>query len=156
MLDSSKVTTSRPTIIGSLLVGADAEIAEMVRQQMLYVTSFGKCSAFGVVRNQKLIAGVVFNHYHKFDVQMSAAFFGGPLPPSALRALCEYAFGQLNVRRVTSITGKKNRKARKALRIIGFIEEGTARYALDGVQDAVQYGLLRENCKWISKDGLEA
>lgn len=151
-LVSSAVTTSEPYVIGSLLVGADQQIAEMVLKHMPYVAGFGPCSAFGVIDKGKLVAGVVFSNYQKFDIQMSAAIFGA-FPRRAVKELCEYAFGQLNVRRVTSITGKKNRKARKALRIIGFIEEGIAKYALDGVQTAVQYGLLRENCKWITDNG---
>ena len=102
-----------------------------------------------VLQDGKPVGGVVFNNYRGFDIHMSAAFEGCALTRQNLSTLCEYVFGQLNVRRVTAITGKKNRRARKALRIIGFIEEGTCKHALDGVQDAVVYGLLRENCRWI-------
>ena len=138
-----------------LLVHDDQRVAEWVRERIPHIreTGFGPCSAFGVLQDGMLVGGVVFNNYRKFDIHMSAAL-DAPLTRQSLRTLCEYVFGQLNVRRVTSITGKKNRKARKALQVIGFTLEGTARHALDGVQDACVYGLIREHCKWINKDGL--
>lgn len=143
-----------PAIVGSLLIGADEMVSEMARERIPHLreTGFGSCVAFGVIRDGKLVGGVVFNNYRGFDIHMSAAF-DGALTRRELRTLCEYAFCQLGVRRVTALTGKKNKKARKALHIIGFTLEGTARHALDGVQDACVYGLLREQCKWIKDNG---
>jgi RimJ/RimL family protein N-acetyltransferase len=134
-----------------LLVHDDQRIAEWARERIPHIreTGFGACTAFGVLQDGALVGAVVFNNYRGFDIHMSAVL-DAPLTRQSLRTLCEYAFGQLNVRRVTSITGKKNRKARRALRIIGFTEEGTCKHALDGKSDAVVYGLLRENCKWIT------
>ncbi len=131
-----------------LLINADQAVAEWVKERIPYIQSFENSVAFGVLQDGQMSGGIVFNNYRGFDIHMSAAL-DCALTRQSLRTLCEYVFGQINVRRVTAITGKKNRKARKALRIIGFIEEGTCRHALDGVQDAVVYGLLRENCKWI-------
>jgi len=132
----------------AILIHNDAAVAEWVKERIPYIQSFENSVAFGVLENDRLVGGIVFNNYRGFDIHMSAAM-DCALTRQSLRTLCEYVFWQLNVRRVTAITGKKNRKARKALRIIGFIEEGTCKHALDGVQDAVVYGLLRENCKWI-------
>lgn len=131
-----------------LLVHDDQRIAQWVKERIPYVQSFDNSVAFGVLDNGEIVGGVVFNNYRGFDIHMSAAL-DAPLTRQSLRTLCGYAFGQLEVRRVTSITGKKNRKARRALRIIGFTEEGTCKRALDGENDAVVYGLLREHCKWI-------
>lgn len=136
-----------------LLVHDDRRIAEWVKERSPVPVDFGRCTAFGILQDGALVGGVVFNNYRRFDVWMSVVLQdGAAVTRQTIRTLCEYAFGQLNVRRVTSITGKKNRKARKALRALGFIEEGSAKYALDGVQTAVQYGLLRENCRWINNE----
>lgn len=138
-------------MIGSVLVGADKVVSEMVRERIPHCREdgFGACTAFGIVRDGKIAGGVVFNNFRRFDIHMSAAL-NCVLKPSEVRLLCNYAFGQLNVRRVTSITGKKNRKARRALQSIGFTLEGVAPRALDGEHAAYIYGLLREQCKWIN------
>lgn len=134
----------------TILIHDDQAIADWVRQRIPHVreTGFGPCTAFGVLQDGALVGGVVFSSYRRFDIHMSAVL-NAALTRQSLRTLCEYVFGQLNVRRVTAITGKKNRKARRALRIIGFTEEGTCKHALDGEGDAVIHGLLREHCKWI-------
>lgn len=155
MLALKSATISEPYIVGSVLVGADQAISEMVSERIPHCREhgLGDCTAFGIIRNGKVVGGVVFSSNRGFDVHMSAAL-ACPLRPSEVRFLCDYAFGQLGVKRVTAITSKKNRKARKALRKLGFIQEGAARYALDGKQDAIQCGLLREHCKWINDHGL--
>lgn len=145
-------TISEPLIVGSLLIGADEVVAEIVRQRIPHVreTGFGACTAIGIIRRGHLVGGVVFNNCRGFDIHMSAAFDRkGWALPETLRALCEYPFGQLKVSRVTSITGKKNKRARKALEYIGFTLEGVHPRGLDGREDAMSYGLLRENCKWL-------
>jgi RimJ/RimL family protein N-acetyltransferase len=55
----------------------------------------------------------------------------------------------LEVKRVTAVTGRKNKKARKALEVMGFVLEGNMERGLDGFENALIYGLLRENCRWI-------
>lgn len=141
-----------PGIVGSLLVGADEMVAAMVQARLPQVreTGFGDCVAFGVVRRGVLIGGVVFNNYRGHDVHMSAAFdHVGWALPGTIRQLCDYPFNRLGVVRVTALTAKKNRKARKVLEYIGFTLEGVAKRGLDGTLDAYQYGLLRDDCKWL-------
>lgn len=155
----SRASTSSPIIVGSLLIGADEMVAEMVRQltpvSHVRELGFGPCVAFGIVRRGQLIGGVVFNNYRGHDIHMSVAFEGkGSFLPGAVRALCEYPFEQLGCRRVTAITGKKNKRARKILERIGFTLEGVAKHGLDGFEDAMIFGLLRENCKWLKHDDI--
>ena len=157
MLDLRPETTSSPVIVGSLLIGADEMVAEMVRQHTpvshVREFGFGPCVAFGIVRSGRLIGGVVFNNYRGHDIHVSVAFNGrGRVLPGDVRALCDYPFGQLGCKRVTAITGKKNKRARKILERIGFTLEGVARRGLDGFEDAMIFGLLRENCKWLKSN----
>lgn len=135
---------------GSLLVGADAAIAEMVRQRIPHLRQdgFGPCTAFGILHKGVLVGGVVFNNYRKFDIYFTAAL-DGPVSRDAIRKLFGYAFNQLGVKRITSITGRKNKKARKALGILGFREVGVAHRGLDGFEDAFLFELLKDNCKWL-------
>lgn len=126
-----------------------------MRQRIPHLQELGlqPCTAFGIIRNGQITGGIAFNNYRKFSVDMSAVL-DCALTRAELRTLCDYAFNQLDCKRVTAITGKKNKKARKALEIIGFKLEGVHPRGLDGREDAMSFGLLKETCKWIKQHGL--
>lgn len=141
-----------PLVVGSILIGADALVGEMVKSRIPHVRGqeWGPCTALGVVRRGKLVGGVVYHGYRRFDIQISAAFDDvGWALPGTLRALCAYPFLELKVQRVSVLTGRKNKKARKLLRDLGFRFVGVAKRGLDGIQDAFIFELLKENCKWL-------
>jgi len=146
-------------IIGSLVFGEDQPVADFVSQRiphMLGVRWSGDFNAVGVVRNGVPVGGVVF-HNKRFlptgelvDVEMSAAFETSDwCRPSTLRQLFKFPFVVLNSNRMTTITTKKNRRARMVDEGLGFTQEGIHPQAIDGVQDAVSYGMLRKNCLWL-------
>ena len=145
-------------LLGSVLFGADELVAEFVRVRIKHLRSpehtFGKCAALGVVSgpDQVLIGGVVFTNYRGFDIEMSGAF-DKPwwCRHDTLRTLFSYPFGQLNCIRMTTVTGKKNKAARRIDEHMGFKLEGVARRGLDGVEDACIYSMLRHECRWIRK-----
>jgi hypothetical protein len=148
----SAATISRPIIVGSILIGADALVGEMVKARIPHMRGqdWGPYTALGVVRRGKLVGGVVYHCHRGFDVQIGAAFdqVGWALP-GTLRALCVYPFLEMKVQRVSVLTGRKNRKARKLLCDLGFKFVGVARRGLDGVEDAFIFEILKENCKWL-------
>lgn len=66
-----------------------------------------------------------------------------------MRDLARYLFVRLGVRRVTGKVRKDNRKARKALKALGFREEGKLRdYWQDG-HPAIVYGLTAREQKLV-------
>jgi RimJ/RimL family protein N-acetyltransferase len=147
-----------PHIVGSLLFGADQEVANLVSSripQMMGARFVEPFHAVGVVRNGALVGGVVF--YNKrfngsalVDIEMSAAFEPTDwCRPSTLKALFEVPFVHLNSSRMTTITSRKNKPARLIDEGLGFKLEGVHPEAIDGKQDAVSYGMLRKNCVWI-------
>ncbi len=141
-----------PIVIGSILLGADALVGEMVKSRIPHMRgqASGPYAALGVVRRGKLVGGVVYHCYRGFDVQISGAFdrVGWALP-GTLRALCAYPFLELKVQRVSVLTGRKNKEARKLLCDLGFRFVGVAKRGLDGVEDAFIFEILKENCKWL-------
>jgi RimJ/RimL family protein N-acetyltransferase len=152
MSDSSPATGSEPLIVGSILIGADQMVAELVRSRIPHMSNgtFGPCVALGVIRRGVLVGGVVFHDFRGFDVMMSGAFDApGWALPGTIRALCAYPFLDLGCRRVTSITGKRNKKARRFNEKLGFTLEGIVRHGLDGVEHACLYGMLKEDCRWL-------
>ena len=141
-----------PDLVGSILIGADTLVGEMVKSRIPHMRGqdWGPYTALGVVRRGKLVGGVVYHGYRGFDVQISAAFdqVGWALP-GTLRALGAYPFLDLNVQRVSVLTGRKNKKARKLLCDLGFKFVGVAKRGLDGNEDACIFEMLKENCKWL-------
>lgn len=144
-------------LIGSILVGADELVKEMVRARIPSMRSgdFTDYTALGVVLHGKLVGGVVYHDYHIFDIQLSCAFDQvGWARRGVVRALFAYPFITLGCRRVTSVVGRKNHKAKKLLTDLGYKLEGVSPKNYDGVQDAFIYGMLREHCRWINgKEG---
>jgi RimJ/RimL family protein N-acetyltransferase len=147
-----------PHLVGSLLFGADQEVAELVSSripQMFGARFVDPFHAVGVVRGGALVGGVVF--YNKrfagselVDIEMSGAFEPTDwCRPSTLKALFEVPFVVLGSNRMTTITSRKNKAARLIDEGLGFKLEGVHEQAIDGKQDAVSYGMLRKNCVWI-------
>ncbi len=147
----SAATASSPVIVGSILIGADEMVAAMVAARVPNL-SLDKYTALGVVRRDKLVGGVVYHNYIGHDVQVSIAFDSpGWALPGTLRALFDYPFNQLGCRRMTAVVGRKNKRSRKICEGLGFKLEGVHLKGLDGHQDAMSYGMLKENCRWIKE-----
>jgi hypothetical protein len=137
-----------PVIVGSILVGADEMVAAMVAARIPNI-SFGEYTALGVVRKGKLVGGVVYHNYVEHDIQVSIAVDGAAFLP--WRGLFSYPFNQLGCRRITAMIGRKNKKSRRICELLGFKLEGVHPKGLDGEQDAMSYGMLKENCRWIKE-----
>ena len=111
---------------------------------------FGECKGIGIVRGDKFVGGVVYNRFHGHDIQMSIATIDSRWCNRAvLHGLFTYAFVDCGVKRISAMTARKNKPARELLIRLGFKLEGTLRLAFDGRQDAMVYGMLKKECKWI-------
>lgn len=116
----------------------------------------GSYSAMMVVNDDNdFVAGVVFSNFRDTDIEISTAS-ETPLAwrPHVCRAVFKYIFDQLGCVRCTSITTKSNKKARSFLEALGFQLEGNARLGYDGKRDALIYGLLRSECRFIADEGV--
>jgi|TARA_R110000751_G_C13776948_1_gene480661 hypothetical protein len=72
--------------------------------------------------------------------------------PGNFRAILHYPFEQLGVKRMTAVTNKSNKPARKALEGVGFKLEGVHPFADGGVRPKVSYGLSSVDAKdkWLN------
>lgn len=138
-------------LVGSILVGADDLVGEMICSRIPHMHECPRPStALGVVRRGVLLGGFIYYRYSGFDVHLGAAFDRpGWALPDTLRALFNYPFNDMDCSRMTAITGRRNKKARKGLVDLGFTLEGVHPRGLDGREDAISYGMLKDNCKWI-------
>lgn len=140
----------------TLVVGYDAAVANWVQAQIPHaVNGFGPCVALGIAIDDVLIAGVVYHEWRPAyrSVQMSIAAASPKWATKGnLRAIFAYPFLDLKANRATAITPKRNRRARHLIEGTGFKLEGCARKGFLS-DDAVIYGMLRNECRWI--DALE-
>tara|TARA_R110000796_G_scaffold214260_1_gene330255 strand:- start:1301 stop:1765 length:465 start_codon:yes stop_codon:yes gene_type:complete len=111
---------------------------------------FDDYSALGLVKDNELIAGVVYNYYNKPNIFAHIAATPGKrwLTKEFLFAMFDYPFNQLGCNRVTGLVPKKNKEARRFDTHLGFEYEGNMRHALPD-DDMLIYGMLKEKCKWL-------
>lgn len=69
--------------------------------------------------------------------------------PGICKAVFTYVFVQLGCVRLTAITTKRNVRTRRFLERLGFRLEGCVKRAYDGKRDALIYGLLPEDCRYL-------
>lgn len=140
-----------------LLYGQDAFIADWCAKQLkLPPFEEGLYVAVGIMLDDKLVGGVVWNNYHT-DAK------GNPLLIEAtlvtidkrwasrhnLRELFAYPFIQLNVKRVQATCHRKARRVRTTLTRLGFQFEGVIRQAHPNGGDAAHYSILKHECFWL-------
>lgn len=134
------------------------KLTEMVGQYICEKTGMsltpGMYQALMIVNdNRDFVGGVVFTNWRKTNVEISCAS-ETPMAfkPGVCRAVFQYAFDQLGCIRCTSITTKANKKARSFLEALGFQLEGNIRLGYDGRRDALIYGLLRSECRFLADE----
>lgn len=139
----------------TLLFGADQAVAQWVRQQLHNIDP-GPCAAIGIVRDNRLIAGVVYNNYIESPDGRPVSIEGtiASIDPAwctkrNLHALFFYPFVTLGVARFQATTARKNKKARQFLVRLGFTLDGMARQAWPLGGDAAVYSMLKPECRYI-------
>ncbi len=109
-----------------------------------------KFATLGIMDEGELIGGAIYHQYtgHMMEISL-AAISPKWCSKKTLRAIFSYPFEQLGVTRMNAICDKKNKKIRKIMERIGFKQEGCLRKALPNGHDAIFYGMINTECKWI-------
>ena len=138
-----------------LIYGHDRAIANWVSDKLKMSGEWmGDHVAIGVIKNNQLIAGVVYYAYRWPNIEMACASESPRwLNKKNLFAFFKYPFYQLGCKRVTSIVDVDNERAIKFNEKLGFIRECTLKDA-NPSGDAHLYRMLIDECKWL-KYGLK-
>ncbi len=111
---------------------------------------WGPCYPIGFVKDGRLLAVAVYHDYRGHTIMLSGAAESRLWATKpAIRMLFWYPFMDRGVRRVTTITARKNKRARRFNEKVGFTLEGVSPKEYDGKDDACIYGMLRERCRWL-------
>jgi RimJ/RimL family protein N-acetyltransferase len=137
------------------------EKTEMVGQYLMtkvpgLILVPGMYQAFAFLNDSKdFVGGCVVTNFrpgqYGNDCEISvAAETPMAFRPHLFKAVFQYIFVQLGCVRCTCVTTKKNRKGRAFIERSGFELEGNIRRGYDGKRDALVFGLLRENCRYLA------
>jgi hypothetical protein len=110
---------------------------------------------FGVfTEDGSFVAGVVVSNYRGSDCEVSmAAETANWAKKGIMRIIFEYIFYRTNCTRCTCVVPNKtpSKRTRRFLEGVGFVLEGNMRRAYDGETDALIYGLLRQECRFLAE-----
>tara|TARA_R110000868_G_scaffold157001_4_gene384063 strand:- start:249 stop:674 length:426 start_codon:yes stop_codon:yes gene_type:complete len=105
--------------------------------------------ALCAVPSGRLAGVVVYNNWRGRSIETHWAGLPGWLTRANLRGIFAFPFDTLGCRRVTGIIRRNNRTARRVAEKIGFKLEGVAREGFEDGTDAMIYGMVRNDCRWI-------
>ena len=137
-----------------LIFGKDDEMAAWAEANYPECAPLARpLTAIGVASSAGEILAVAIYHnfmYPSIEITFIAATQSRWATKPIIRSILHYPFFQLNVARMSAITGKSNKKARKLLAGVGFLLEGTHPFAVRG-KTACSYGLYRDAAikKWF-------
>jgi hypothetical protein len=129
-------------------------VGRYVAEQCGIEFAFGMYQALAILDdNDVFVAGVVVSEWRGHDCQISCATeTSAAWRPTVMTGVFDYVFNQLGCVRCTSITKKSNKRCRDFLTGLGFQLEGRIRLGYDGIKDALVYGLLASECRYIQGD----
>lgn len=116
--------------------------------------SFQPCSTLGIMRQGKIIAALAFNNFQPMprDIHLTiAAESPAWASRKVLRQIFNYIFIQMGCLRTTVMIAKNNKRARKLAEGVGYKYEGNLRKGFDGINDAMIYGMLHNECRWLGE-----
>jgi len=137
-----------------LLYGADKDVCEWVSQQ-LFKDPYAfdeKAKAIGIIKDGKLIAGVVYTNYvPNVTIEMSIATIDKRwCNRHNLEAFFKYPFIQLGLERVQTLCSAIDEGVIMFNQKLGFTQEGYHRKAFPLGGDAISWGMLKSECRWIN------
>jgi len=107
--------------------------------------------AIGVMDNGRLIAGVIYNNYYPgISIEMSIYSVDKRWATRQnLKAFFHYPFIELGLKRVTTLCSANEGDIMLFNQRLGFSKEGYHPEAHDSGDDAVSFGMVKKNCRWL-------
>jgi RimJ/RimL family protein N-acetyltransferase len=123
------------------------EIGRWVAAQMDSQFAENNASAIGLVRDGKIVAGVIYENWNGKSVVCHLAI-AGKVNRSFLRIVCGYAFEGLEAEKVIGPIASSNAKSIKAAKTIGFVEETRITNAAPN-GDIILFTMTADQCRFL-------
>ena len=153
--DRQREGGGRVIIKGSVLYGADEEVARWVGDQIPGYVPWEGATALGVLKGGRLVAGVVYERCTSFNVEASIAAVphAAWADRSTLFKLFDYPFRQLGVEAITvTVPGSNLASLNLALKL-GFEAQAYVPFAAPDGSPLIVLQQYRNTCRWVNRDG---
>lgn len=146
---------ARLTRVGDVLFGADDIVARWVAKRVPGFRTAPTQRALGVIAGDGLAAGIVFDNYNGIHVEASIAAdeTGRWATRRTLHALFHYPFVQLDCIAISVVVPSSNVASLNLATKLGFEPEAYVKFAAHDGSSLVILKQLRENCRWVLRDG---
>ncbi len=105
-------------------------------------------TSMGFVKNDRIVAGIVFHRWTVCDVEMGASIEPGGITRADLKEVADYVFRREKLRRVTLITPNSNKAAKRIAQRLGFQFEAVLKDFFPE-EHGVMFRLRRHECRWL-------
>lgn len=128
---------------------SNSEIGRWVAAQMDGHFSEDNASAIGLIRDGKIVAGVIYENCNGRSVVCHLAIVG-QVNKSFLRVTTGYAFEALGVDKIIGPISSANEKSIKAAKTIGFVEEARITNAAPN-GDLILFTMTANQCRFLGE-----
>lgn len=135
-----------------LILHDKARVAAWVAQKVGQGADWGSYYAMGVERDGQMVAGVVINNFNGANATCHIAIERfSKATISLLRAVCDYAFNQCKLKRLTGMVPSNEPHIIAFDKHLGFEEEFVMK---DGAPGADMHVLVMwpDTCRWLRKE----
>lgn len=114
---------------------------------------YENAAGYGFLVDGQLAGGVLFSDFTGRDIHVHIAIEDARwCSRKYLKFIAEYAFVHCGVSRVSALTAQSNPKAAKVMAAWGSKQEGLLRKYFSDDDDAIVWGLLKEECRFLEMD----
>jgi RimJ/RimL family protein N-acetyltransferase len=117
--------------------------------------NFGPAYTIANFKDGKISCVVVFHNQRQSGCEVSIVSDHG-LSKGFIKVVFGYAFQLANLRRLSALVEIENQESIDLVERLGFIREGVLRHAADNGNNLYVYGMLKEECKWVRNQEVEA
>lgn len=119
-------------------------------QELRLNPELGEFKVIGFVESDELVGAALFTHWLEYDVTISIASFRARWAVrEAMKYLAKAVFEVWGCKRLTAIVNASNAQGKRIAEFAGFKLEGVKRIGFNGEDDALIYGMLKGECKWL-------
>lgn len=145
------------TRIGDVLFGADVTVAQWVAARIPSYQYNPASTAIGVLKDDDLVAGVIYENFNGAHVECSIAAEPGSgwATRETLFHLFDYPFSAMGCEAISICVASTNLQSLKLVTQMGFEPEAMIKFAAHDCSTLIVMKMFRDQCRWIKSHGQE-